>query len=198
MRVIPEWIAPRLALAVLCSIIIVLGIWLVPTMLSEAPLSEDQRPEIATPLSESPAAGCPRSGRPAYRCEINAIRKANGLVPLRPNLKLVRAARRHAEDMVRNHYFDHASRNGKQPWDRIRAAGYLKGARSWNVGEDIGYGVGPAGSPSEIVKAWMASPPHRAIILDPDFREGGAGIAAGTPTGQNGVTVVLNVGRRSG
>jgi len=196
LRVIPKWIAPRIALALLLTILIVLGIWLIPTIFLR-PNLDGEDPKIY-PVSPAPAAGCPTRGRPAYRCEINSIRRANGLVPLRPNLRLVRAARRHAADMVRRHYFSHDTPEGTPPQNRIRAAGYLKGAHHWNIGETIGYGSGPAGSPSSIVTAWMNSPPHRAIILDPDFRDGGAGIVNGTPTGAAGVTVVLNVGRRSG
>jgi uncharacterized protein YkwD len=33
------------------------------------------------------------------------------------------------------------------------------------VGEVIGWGCGSLGSAAAMVRAWMASPPHRAIIL---------------------------------
>ena len=53
-----------------------------------------------------------------------------------------------------------------------------------------------AAAPAEIVKAWMNSPGHRAIILPAAFREVGVGIAGGAPQGGNGATYVLDVGRR--
>lgn len=150
-------------------------------------------------VEDSGAGGCPtKVSRPALRCEINKIRRDHGLSPLHVDNKLRNAARAHAADMVARHYFSHTGPGGAGPEDRIRVAGYTRGARQWKVGETIAYGTGRQGTPRAIVKAWMNSPPHRAIILTPDFEDGGAGIVRGSPNGPAGVTYVLNVGERRG
>jgi cysteine-rich secretory family protein len=184
-----DWIAPRLALALSLTALVVVGIWLIPTVL---PGPEKGQVGIA------PATSCPSHGRPAFRCEVNAIRKAHHLVPLKPNLRLVAAARRQADDMVRRDYFAHVSPEGSTVEKRVRAAGYFRGTRSWQIGENLAWASGDATQPALIVRQWMTSPPHRAIILGRNFREGGAGIVAGLPVPGNeaGVTVDLVVGVR--
>jgi hypothetical protein len=148
--------------------------------------------------SRIPSGACATGLRPdSIKCEVNAIRRANGLPELRTNYRLRRAARRHALDMVRRRYFAHVTPGGMSVEDRVRGAGFLRGARSWGIGEDLGWGTGPRGTPRAVVAAWMRSPPHRAVILNRRYREGGAGIARGTPTGDSGVTYVMNLGYRS-
>jgi hypothetical protein len=145
-----------------------------------------------------PAGSCPTGLHPnSIKCEVNAIRRANGRRPLRTNHRLRAAARRHARDMVRRRYFAHVSPEGRNATDRVRAARYLRGARTWAVGEDIGWGTGSSGSPKAIVEAWMDSPPHRGVILNGSYREGGAGIARGTPEGGSGVTYVMDLAAKS-
>ncbi|MEO8688978.1 MAG: CAP domain-containing protein [Solirubrobacteraceae bacterium] len=98
--------------------------------------------------------------RRALRCVINQQRARNGLTPLAANRRLTRAAGRHASDMARHNYFSHVSLSGTDPLRRVRAAGWRRG-----VGETLAWGCGPQSSPAAIVAAWLASPPHRAIIL---------------------------------
>ena len=73
----------------------------------------------------------------AVRAERRAAR--HGLRALRLNRRLSRAASRHSEDMARHGYFDHTSQNGASFVDRIRRTGYLNGARSWKVAENIAW-----------------------------------------------------------
>ena len=85
--------------------------------------------------------------------------------------------------------------------DRIRAAGYLKARASFTVGENIGWGSGTLSAPRALVKAWMASPPHRANILQGKFRELGVGLTLGAPApGIPGtaITATTNFGRTAG
>ncbi len=189
MRVVPEWIAPRLALALLLTALAVVAIWLLPT-----PGFITEKGQVAI----TPAAGCPRDGRPAFRCEINAIRKAHHLVALKPNLRLVAAGRHQADDMQRRNYFNHVSPDGGTATKRVRATGYFRDAESWRIGENLAWATGTAAQPALIVRQWMASPPHRAILLDPSFRDGGAGIVQGLPIAgrDDGVTVALELGVR--
>ena len=78
--------------------------------------------------------------------------------------------------MVRHRYFAHDSRNGRSPFDRMRATHYVPRNASWWLGENIGWGSGSLAEPAAIVRAWMHSPPHRANILSRHFRDIGIGI----------------------
>jgi len=44
------------------------------------------------------------------------------------------------------------------------------GCPSPEVGENTAWGTSADGTPASIVQAWLHSPPHRAIMLDPRFR----------------------------
>jgi uncharacterized protein YkwD len=131
----------------------------------------------------------------ALLCLHNRERRAHGLRGLRPSRTLAHAARRHAGDMVRRHYFDHLSRRGRSPFDRAGRAGY--GGRRVTVGENLYYRLVPLPTPSEVMAAWMASPGHRQQILNPRFRELGIGTVMRPPLrGQRGITVVAELGAR--
>ena len=131
-------------------------------------------------------------------CLVNAERKARGLQPLRANARLARAALLHARDMVARAYFSHTSASGASFVDRIARSGYMRGARAWTVGENLAWGSGPSGTPSEIVLAWMDSPGHRANILNGRFREIGSGAVLGVPApgGMGGATYNTGFGTR--
>jgi uncharacterized protein YkwD len=152
---------------------------------------------LGASIAPATASACPSSPREAVRCEVNAVRSAHGLKPLAASAHLRRSAQAHANDMVTRHFFSHVAPGGGNVKGRVRSAGYLKGASSFNVGENIAWGSGPLGTPKATVAAWMNSPGHRAIILTPGFREAGIGVVSATPTGSAGATWVLNVGRRT-
>jgi uncharacterized protein YkwD len=96
----------------------------------------------------------------AVLCLVNQQRARHGRGALTPDGRLMRAAGRHATDMARRHYFGHVSPSGSGPLSRVRAAGWHGG-----VGEAIAWGCGSLSTPRATVRAWMASPPHRAILL---------------------------------
>jgi uncharacterized protein YkwD len=162
----------------------------------------------ALPGSAS-AAGCPgadrRPGatrldeaRAATKCLLNRERAKHGLRPLRSDGRLAAAARRHGADMVRHRYFAHDSRGGGSFVTRIRAAGYMSGARRWTVGENLAWGAFARATPRSIVAAWMASPPHRHNILNGRFAEIGLAVVKGAPVAApSAATYVTELGRRS-
>jgi uncharacterized protein YkwD len=114
-------------------------------------------------------------------CLLNRQRRLHHLKGLRMSKRLGHAARGHSVEMARVHYFSHNSRSGASFVDRIKRAGYLRGAHSWSVGENIAWGTGTLSSPRLIVRAWMHSPGHRANILTPRFHHIGIGISFGAP-----------------
>lgn len=91
--------------------------------------------------------------------------------PLAASPQLDEAARRHARDMARHGYFDHAGRDGSQPKERLARLGY----RSGLTGENIAYGPESA---EEVVAGWLVSAGHCANIMEPRIREMGIGYAA--------------------
>jgi uncharacterized protein YkwD len=115
----------------------------------------------------------------AVECLVNEQRAAAGLRALRQDRRLARAARRYSSAMVRERFFDHVSPQGSTLDQRARAAGYAGAA----LGETIGWGAGDLATPEAIVAAWMASPPHHAVLLAPQFRRIGLGVATGSPQG---------------
>ena len=126
-------------------------------------------------------------------CLLNKRRHAHGLGSFHDNGDLDHASGGHARDMAANHYFAHGDFVG-----RIRAAGYLSGAGSWFVGENIAWGSGSYATPAGIVRLWMNSPPHRHNILSSGFRQIGIGIARGTPRAglSDGATYTTDFGTR--
>jgi uncharacterized protein YkwD len=102
--------------------------------------------------------------------QLNEIRAAHHLVPLTLSPDLNAAASLHSRDMLTRGFFDHASANGQVFWKRIQAF-YPEGRFGyWSVGENLFWTTGPA-TATESVTAWMASPEHRANILDPAWRQ---------------------------
>ncbi len=100
--------------------------------------------------------------------------------------------------MVRRNYFSHTSRSGSNVAQRLARVGYMRGARSWFVGENLAWGSGKRSSPREIVRAWMRSPGHRHNILQSRFREIGIGLAFAAPSGarSSAVTFTTTFGAR--
>jgi uncharacterized protein YkwD len=97
--------------------------------------------------------------------------------PLRASRDLNEAAASHARDMARKRYFEHRGRDGSEPKDRVRRAGY----QSRLTGENIA--LGPV-SAEEVVAGWLDSPGHCANIMDSRFRDIGVGLASGKKRGE--------------
>ena len=132
----------------------------------------------------------------AVRCLVNQARAAHGLRPLRENRALEIAAARHARDMVGRDFFGHTSPGGSTPSARARRAGY----RGSVIGETIAFAIGPDATPAGTVRGWLRSSDHRTVLLAPDLRDAGVGIADGAPlvagAANDGETVVLDAGAR--
>ncbi|MFG3408286.1 sigma-70 family RNA polymerase sigma factor [Streptomyces sp. NPDC048142] len=99
---------------------------------------------------------------------VNAERAKEGCGPVTVNDQLNTAAQRHSADMEAMDYFSHTSLDGRNPGDRITAAGYR-----WSTyGENIAKGQR---TPADVMRSWMDSPEHRANILNCSFKEIGVG-----------------------
>jgi uncharacterized protein YkwD len=113
--------------------------------------------------------------------QMNRTRAAHGLGPLSVDWRLQRAARSHATDMLRRDYFSHGA--------------FLSRVLSFGptgpmFGENLAWGVGDRARPASIVRAWLASPGHRAVLLRPGFRRVGVAAPTGNFRGVSGTRVV--------
>ena len=109
---------------------------------------------------------------------MNSVRTSYHLAPLRVDIRLLRAARGHSADMMQRQYFAHGPVLGRA---------LAQGARGPLFGEDLAWGTGVGAQWA--VTQWLASPPHRAVLLRPGFRRVGIGIAFGTFAGHGGAVV---------
>ncbi len=104
----------------------------------------------------------------------NQARAAAGCAALAADHALTDSAQHHAADMARGNYLDHTSRDGRSPFDRMRAAG-APGAGY--LAENIASGQR---TPEAVVEAWMRSTGHRKNILNCTYRWIGIGISGTT------------------
>jgi uncharacterized protein YkwD len=102
--------------------------------------------------------------------QVNALRVAHGLLPLRVSQSLRAAANVHSTQMARLGYFSHDSANGGSFSSRIATFYPARGYRSWTVGENLLW-ASPYVGALRALKLWLASPPHRANLLNPRWRE---------------------------
>jgi uncharacterized protein YkwD len=126
------------------------------------------------------------SGAQAQRvviCLINKKRAHFHARKLHANHLLAQAAAEHSGSMNQLNYFAHDSSSDGSPVSRITATGYMSGASSWMVGENLSWGTDHLSSPKGTVAVWMASPEHRTVMLSRSFREIGIGFVPGSPTG---------------
>ena len=184
------------------------------TEVTPRPLPDPPKPPVELPPRQEPskrrdAGGCAYGAnevgevsaariRRAVRCLINAERAKHERRAVSRNRALERAAGGHARDMVRRRYFSHRSPSGTRVGDRVRATGYLRGARYWTVGEVLAWLVRPRPTPAAVVEAWMRSAPHKAVLLHPAFRQVGVTYARGNPrvARDAGATFAAVFGRR--
>jgi uncharacterized protein YkwD len=115
---------------------------------------------------------------PGVVAKINRTRASRGLARVRATPRLVKAATRHANSMATGGYFSHdlLAAGGFRPFASwIRSYWPGPGYRSWSAGENL-FCATYSPSAGEVVRAWMASPPHRANLLNRRWRN--VGVAA--------------------
>ncbi|WGX96481.1 CAP domain-containing protein [Nocardioides sp. L-11A] len=103
---------------------------------------------------------------------VNGVRRKAGCRPLRPVDGLHGTALAHSAAMAAGRTLSHQVPGEASLRERIAAAGYGDASR---VGEVVA--MGPM-SARGAVKRWLASPPHRAVLLGCRFRLAGLGVHA--------------------
>jgi uncharacterized protein YkwD len=102
--------------------------------------------------------------------QVNSIRRAHGLKPLKVSEKLAAAATAHTREMGTDGYFEHESFDSTPFWKRVAHWYPSRGWRSWSVGENLLY-RSPDVTAESSVEMWMESPPHRTNLLSRSWRE---------------------------
>jgi len=103
--------------------------------------------------------------------QTNIQRSQNNLFTLSENGQLDEAAREKMNDMFDRQYFDHVSPTGQGPayWVDKEGYSYIM------IGENLA--LGDFDNDKALVDAWMASPGHRANILNNNYTD--IGVAVG-------------------
>jgi uncharacterized protein YkwD len=109
--------------------------------------------------------------------------------PLAANANLTDSSRTHSQWMIDTDTFAHTGAGGSTPQDRMSAAGYAF-TGTWSWGENIAWRSFSGSSPSAsllaqlhqdlFVDTTVAGRGHRIDIMNPSFREVGAGFTSGT------------------
>jgi uncharacterized protein YkwD len=133
--------------------------------------------------------------------ELNRVRAARGLPPLRSALALAVSARRHSRQMGQRGFFAHESADGTPFWRRIERFYAGRGFRSWEVGENIFWQSPASIAAISVVRSWLASPGHRANVLSRSWQDVGVGAVSLTSApgvcGGSPVTIVtVDFGKR--
>ena len=125
----------------------------------------------------------------------NEVRAEQGVEELCVQENLMVAAQGHAEDMIERDFYAHETPEGLTPGDRITRAGYPFATYGENNNRVSGGYSGEPGRDElrDAFESWMESPPHRANLLDPDFREVGIGLSTGQYTPEVGTTTMYVV-----
>ena len=132
--------------------------------------------------------------------DINAFRHAHGLGPVRLSPALSAAARQHSMEMAARGYFSHSSANGST-FDKRIARFYPMGFHHfWSVGENLLWSS-PDVDPVGALNMWIASPEHKANLLNRRWREIGlsavhSAAAPGTYAGRPVTIVTTDFGVR--
>lgn len=117
----------------------------------------------------------------------NGDRAAGGVGELRVSPTLTAVAQAKANDMAAKGYFAHTSPEGHSPWYWFTQGGYDYSYAGENLAVDFT-------DSATVEAAWMASPGHRANLLNGHYTEIGIAIAHGTYNGHPTIFVVQEFG----
>jgi uncharacterized protein YkwD len=141
-----------------------------------------RRAEPCAGVNARPSAANGATMATATVCLIDRMRLSHGLRALHVNRDLSRVAADQVKHMVRADYFADVRPSGVTPASLIAASAYAFHTGLAVAGQNIGWATGSEATPVSMLAAWMASPPHRALILKPSFRDVGVGVSAALPS----------------
>jgi uncharacterized protein YkwD len=147
-----------------------------------------------------PSARNARAVEAATLCLVNRLRREHGLRALRANRALRIVAASQAKSMVLGDYFADDRPSGRTPMSLVAVTRYRRPTARIAVGENIAWGTGSDTTPARIVATWLASPPHREVMLSPEYRDAGISVTPAVPAvlhpHGDGATYVIELGAR--
>lgn len=161
-----------------------------PVVTEKTPVVEKPVEQEKTPVAEKPATPAtpvtpPVVEKPAKETNettqvssviqqvvdlTNQERAKAGLKALQIDTKLTQSAQAKSQDMKNKNYFSHTSPTYGSPFDQMKSFGitYKSAAENIAMGQR---------SATEVVKAWMESPGHKANIMNPSYTHIGVGLS---------------------
>jgi uncharacterized protein YkwD len=128
-----------------------------------------------------PATASAQSPELAMLQKVNAFRAAHGVPRVHFSRSLAHSAGSYSRQMMRSGYFGHASHIHASR--RFRSLGEII-----EIQRGLRAGVGTA------FRAWVHSPPHRAVMLMSQFKFAGAGFVSGRFRGHRDTIWTMHFG----
>jgi uncharacterized protein YkwD len=120
--------------------------------------------------------------------EINRVRRQHRLHTVKLTAPLAKVARRHSSLMLKYDSLSHSSFDGSSFSTRLARAGKRR-----QYGETLAWA--PSGSrvtASVLLKLWLHSPPHRAVLMNGKLRRVGVGRVYGSMGRQRGNAITAD------
>lgn len=121
--------------------------------------------------------------------EINRVRRAHHLRAVKLTSPLAGVAKQHSREMLQHDALSHSSFDGKSFSTRLAAGG----KRRRQYGETLAWA--PDGShvtAKVLLKLWMNSAPHRAVLMNGKLRRVGVGRVRGAMGSQAGAAITAD------
>jgi uncharacterized protein YkwD len=147
----------------------------------------------------APASTCPGSASTAgtsadqmaeMACLVAFARDQADSTALHETKTLDRAATLKIDADLRCGQFSHTPCS--QQFESVFAAAGYPMSGGYAVGENLAFGQNRAGSPRQIMAAWLASPPHRQNLLSGQWKSFGLGVHVGSFLGYSGIAIWAN------
>ena len=133
-------------------------------------------------LASLPASAASATTANPFVSKVNKARASHGLTKLKASTSLGRSSRRYARWMLRRSYFGH------------RAS--IQASKRFTLrGEVLARTRAREPTTAQIVNAWLDSPTHRAVLLNPRYRYIGVGLAHGQLSRRPATLLVGHFGR---
>ena len=128
------------------------------------------------------------SGEIAIVREINRVRRAHRLRPVKLTAPLTRVARRHSSLMLKYNALSHSSFDGSSFSTRLQRAGKRR-----SYGETLAWAPNGAGvNAKSLLRLWLRSAPHRQVLMSGRLRRVGVGRVYGSLGAQRGNAITAD------
>jgi|SRR3954447_8715623 uncharacterized protein YkwD len=120
--------------------------------------------------------------------EINRVRRAHHLRPVKLTAPLAQVARRHSSLMLKHDALTHSSFDGSSFSTRLQRAGKRR-----TYGETLAWAPEGSGVTARVLlRLWLNSAPHRRVIMNGKLRRVGVGRVYGTLSRQRGNAITAD------